>query len=263
MTGWVDLATELELWRAAGRRATFWWRDDDAVTATPALARLLALSDAHGIPIALAVIPAAATAALAEMVATRALVVPIQHGYAHRSHAAPGSKTGELAPTRPREINLAELAEGWRRLRHLFGNAAAAILAPPWNRIDPALISSLPGLGFRGLSTYGARKRKEPVTGLIEVNTHLDIVDWRGGRGFVGESKALAQLVDHLRARRRGIVDGAEPSGLLTHHLVHDEACWAFLDALFAATRRSAAAAWLDPRDIFATAAPVATEAAS
>jgi hypothetical protein len=28
---------ELEHWSRAGRDATLWWRDDDAVTATPAL----------------------------------------------------------------------------------------------------------------------------------------------------------------------------------------------------------------------------------
>ena len=43
MTGWADLDAELDRWKAAGRAATLWWRDDDATRPTPALDRLLAL----------------------------------------------------------------------------------------------------------------------------------------------------------------------------------------------------------------------------
>ena len=44
-SGWAVLEAELDLWQAAGRTASFWWRDDDAVAATPALSRLLALPE--------------------------------------------------------------------------------------------------------------------------------------------------------------------------------------------------------------------------
>src|SRR5690348_3297413 len=62
-SGWADLETELDIWHAANRAARFWWRDDDAVTWTPALQRLLAL--AEDVPIGLAVIPGEARAELA------------------------------------------------------------------------------------------------------------------------------------------------------------------------------------------------------
>src|SRR5216684_8019215 len=61
---WLDLERELDAWRAAGRSATLWWRDDDAVRPTPALDRLLAI--AAGVPLALAVIPGPTGAPLAE-----------------------------------------------------------------------------------------------------------------------------------------------------------------------------------------------------
>jgi hypothetical protein len=51
------LTAELDLWSAAERPATLWWRDDDAAEVTPALERLLALADATGVPLALAVVP--------------------------------------------------------------------------------------------------------------------------------------------------------------------------------------------------------------
>jgi hypothetical protein len=75
------------------------------------------------------------------------------------------------------------------------------------------------------------------VTGLLQVNTHVDLVDWRGSRGFVGEERALAGLTDGLRQRRLEKSDPrggtAEPIGLLSHHLVMDEPGWGFLARLF------------------------------
>ena len=57
-----DLARELDSWAEAGRVARFWWRDDDAIEPTPALSRLLDLGDTHGIEVAVAVVPATASA---------------------------------------------------------------------------------------------------------------------------------------------------------------------------------------------------------
>ena len=68
---WDRLDRELAAWAAEGREATFWWRDDDAVAATPALDRLLRLTESGGVPLALAVIPAPAEPGLAERLATQ------------------------------------------------------------------------------------------------------------------------------------------------------------------------------------------------
>ena len=65
---WQALHEELDRWAQAGRTATFWWRDDDAVDVTPALERLLTQAADHGLTIGLAVIPAQVTEALAENV---------------------------------------------------------------------------------------------------------------------------------------------------------------------------------------------------
>jgi hypothetical protein len=66
---WADLAAELDRWEKAGRVADLWWRDDDAVAATPQLDALLHL--AGEVPVALAVIPALARPELAEAVRGR------------------------------------------------------------------------------------------------------------------------------------------------------------------------------------------------
>lgn len=260
MTGWDGLERELDAWAKEGRRATLWWRDDDAIEPTPALARLLALSHNHRVPLAIAVIPARALPGLAAVLLGHPTVTPVQHGYAHRNHEAAGVKGSELGAARPLAANERELGLGSRSMDRLFGAAALAVLVPPWNRIDPAIIACLPRLGFRGLSTYGPRAAAEPAPGLIQVNTHLDIIDWRGSRGFVGEEKAIGQLIAHLCARRARSVDPAEPTGLLTHHLAHDAGAWDFVAALLTQIARHRAARWLAPSEAFA--APRAARAA-
>ena len=252
MSSWQALVAELDAWGAAGRAATLWWRDDDATAATPALQHLLELAGRFRTPIALAAVPLLSEASLVRAVASAPEASVMAHGYRHANHSAAGEKSGELGPARPLEVKLREAELGWRRLVQLFGERAMPVLVPPWNRIDPALVPHLPALGFRGLSSWGARASAWAAPGLKQVNTHLDIIDWRGTRSFVGESKALAILLDHLGARRRGEVDADEPSGLLTHHLAHDVPAWHFIAELLALSAGHPAAHWLAPGAVFA-----------
>lgn len=248
---WAMLRDELDCWRAEGRTATMWWRDDDAVTVTPALERLLAIARDQAVPVALAVVPAGADATLKDRLTDADGVRVLQHGYGHVNHAAAGDKKCELAQGRPWEQVAAELSWGRARLSALFRQRALPVLVPPWNRIDIDILQCVGRLGYRGVSMFGGRARRTSKTGLMMVNTHVDPIDWRAGRGFVGERRALAALAGHLRARRRGDVDAAEPTGLLTHHLDHDATGWAFLERLAAATRAHPAVRWLGADTVF------------
>ncbi len=232
MNGWQALEAEIGRWRDLGRTVDLWWRDDDAVDAGPALDRLLDIRAATGMPLALAVVPSQATAALAARLAGEGAVDVLQHGYAHTNHAPPGDKKIELGPHRPAMLVLGELGTGWLALERLFGRKAQPVMVPPWNRIAPALIPTLPEIGFVGLSTFGPRKRRDPVRGLRQVNTHVDLIAWQETRGFVGEAAALGQLVAALTRARAGIPGGnAEPIGILSHHLAMDEPAWDFLQS--------------------------------
>lgn len=250
MTGWQRLDDEIARWREMGRVAELWWRDDDAVEATPALDRLLALRRDTGVPLALAVVPSLATDALARRLAEEADVDLLQHGYAHLDHAVPPARKIELGPKRPAMIVLGELGTGWLALERLFPARALAVLVPPWNRIAPALVPALPEIGFRGLSTFGAVRRSEPVRGLRQVNTHVDLIDWKGGRRFVGDDAALSALVAALAAARAG---AAEPVGVLSHHLAMDEPAWNFLRSLWARTTTMPGIRIRPARELFAT----------
>ncbi len=250
MADWSGLESELDAWRGAGRTATFWWRDDDAKGVTEELDRLLALRKEARVPLALAVIPAGAHDPLARRLASLAEVGVLQHGYAHVNHAPEGEKKVEIGGARTADQILGELHAGREKLESLFSLKVLPVLVPPWNRIEPAIVAALAERGYTGLSTWGPREAAE-TAGLVQINTHIDIIDWKGDRKFIGEELALDRAVGHLKARRAGAADAAEPTGLLTHHMAHDEGCWKFLAAFLARTNRHPAARWLGAHWLF------------
>jgi hypothetical protein len=248
---WRAFAEELARWRDAGREVDFWWRDDDAARPDPALERLLALATGAGIPLALAVVPLAADPALLERL--EAGIDILQHGTDHRDRAARGEKKTEFPAAEPAEAALARLAAGRGRLAALCGARPLEVLAPPWNRMPQTLVARLREAGFGGVSRYGARAAAEAAPGLREVNAHVDLVAWRGDRGFIGEEQALGLAVRHLAARRAGAADPGEPTGWLTHHACHEEAAWRFLGRLVEATAGAPGVRWRSAAELFGT----------
>jgi hypothetical protein len=250
---WTDLERELETWGAGDLEATLWWRDDDAVCVTSALDALLDL--AAGTPLSIAVIPGrvaeADADALAQRLADHGAATVLQHGWMHTNHAPADAKKAELGAHRPPPTILAELTRGWQRLAALFGRIALPVLTPPWNRIAPTLPPLLHQAGYIGLSTAGPRTRREPSPGLIQVNTHADLIAWPA-HNFVGPAVALGRIVGHLAARRAGAADIAEPTGLLTHHLVQDRETAGFISRLLRVTRQHPAVRWVGAAEAFA-----------
>lgn len=230
--GWDALDAELTHWATEGLRLPLWWRDDDAIAPTEALARLETLATRLNLPVHLAVIPNAAQEDLAQTVAQSSHLIPVVHGWAHKNHASADKKKCEFPSTRPVDEALNAAEQGMDRLKHLFGPALQPMFVPPWNRISPAMLPWLAGLGFAAVSTYGPRKRVQAAPGLVQINTHIDPIDWKHGRGLVPEEHLLTRLVDTLTARRTGQQDNAEPLGLLTHHLVHSDEVWEFCETL-------------------------------
>ena len=206
--GWSRFAEEV-----ARRKPVFWLRDDDAVTVTPALERLLSF----GVPVALAVIPDLAEASLFEKD-----VAFLQHGCDHRNRAAAGEKKTEFPVSEAIPDALDRLRASRERLLAMGGSRVLPVVAPPWNRMHDALAAELPRIGIRGFSGY----RGKPARNLVQHDTHVDIVAWKAGKRFIGEEEAA-------RLAMTFVLKG-EPVGWLTHHAVHDEAAWAFLERLFA-----------------------------
>lgn len=232
---WRLFAGELEAWRAAGRPATFWWRDDDAGAPHPGLDRLLALAARRLVPVAVAAVPAwlepDVAAALRD---APAAVAVLQHGWAHANHetAPPAGerkvRPAECGAARPPGVVLAELTRGWARLQDAVGPRALPVLVPPWNRIAPAVVAGLPAAGYRALSAFGDRAVVTP--GLRRLDCHADPIVWREDRRFAGPAATLERLRGHLRARREGRAHPDAATGLLTHHRDMGPEQWTFLE---------------------------------
>jgi hypothetical protein len=248
---WRALGDELERWAEAGAPPTLWWRDDDAVEATPALERLLALAAATGVPLALAVVPGPLAPTLGARLVDDGSVTVLQHGWRHANHAGRGEGGWELGDHRPLAEVAGELALGRQRLAETFERRFLPVMVPPWNHISPRNLQALPGLGFIGVSTFRARACATPAPGLVQVNGHCDPIRWKQGARFAGTDKALADLTGHLSARRTGQADPAEATGLVTHHLALDEPGWAFVAELLHFTSAHPAALWQSAGEAF------------
>jgi len=246
---WQSFIDEIARWNDAGRVVEFWWRDDDAGRPDPALSRLLALAQRACTPLALAVVPLHCEPEIFEHAGD--MVSVLQHGADHANRAAAGEKKTEFSAAEPPAAALARLAAARGRLEARAGGRFLPVLAPPWNRLPAHLAPALAAAGFRGISQYGARVCAEAAPGLRQVNTHVDIIAWRAGRGFVGAEFALGAATRHLAAKRVSAADPQEPTGWLSHHALHDEAAWAFLERLFESTRALPAVAWRRPEELF------------
>ena len=245
-----SLLEELDQWNFDGQEATLWWRDDDAAQVHPRLDQLLDILEKRDVPVSLAVIPGTTDRTLVDTLAGYENLEVLQHGILHRNHAGEGQKKQELIVL-PGEDWQENLTAARRKLAGLFEHRALPVLVPPWNRIDERMLPLLGNLGYCGLSCYGPRVLPQVEGDVWIINTHVDLVDWKADRKFVGEAAALAQLVGHLRARREGLVDRAEPTGILSHHLVHGEDCFDFIQRLLGILDEHPAVTWLSATRVF------------
>ncbi|MCP5071849.1 MAG: polysaccharide deacetylase [Rhodobacteraceae bacterium] len=225
---WKPLTTELGIWRTEGLTLPIWWRDDDAVEPTSQLDQLANLAASTGVPVHLAVIPQGAARALADALKDRPGLVPVVHGYAHRNHAPEGSKKSEFGATRAVELATADIRTGLEQMQRLFGANLTPMFVPPWNRFAPALLPELERASYQAISTFNPRRNRFAVGKLEQINTHIDPIDWHGGRSVHPADMLVDHTVSLLRNRRLKLQDNTEPLGLLTHHLVHDRAIWDF-----------------------------------
>jgi hypothetical protein len=194
---------------------------------------------------------AALTSALA---AASADVAVLQHGLAHTNHATAGAKKAEFTDERDGDLMVAEVSAGYDRLVQIFGSRFARVFVPPWNRCPVALVDRLAEIGHRAISAYGPRPARYAAPRLLRVNTHADPIDWRGSRSFLGLDRLAEALAAHLVARRQGTADAAEPTGLLTHHLVHEPEDMVAIGRVAAAVAAHPAARWLAVSGILAAA---------
>lgn len=241
---WRPVLDALDDWQSAGLQAPLWLRDDDAVAPSPALDRLASLTERFGIPLALAVVPAAAGEPLAAKLVPLRHVIPIVHGWAHENHAPAGEKKQEFGSHRPLEVMEHELSSGLQRMKALFGHRLTPMFVPPWNRIAPELVRRLGAIGYAALSTFGREDHGPEAADMPVINTHLDIIDFKGSRRCRDHRELAENLAGTLR---HSLGHGRYPVGVLSHHLVHDDPAFQFLEGLFSI---AGSAQWLSPAEL-------------
>lgn len=222
-----------------------WWRDDDAGREEDNLERLLSIAGAHGVEVALAVVPEWLEEPVVGRITRHLRATVLQHGIAHTDHARAGEKKVELGGAASSARLEQGLVAGREHLAARFGDRFLPVLVPPWNRVAPTLVERLPTLGFTGLSTFGERRTADAPPGLAQVNAHLDLVAWHEGR----RPLTLAETLDGLAALVRQAPRG--PVGILTHHLVMDRAAFLALDRLLAILQNHPKALLAGARTLF------------
>jgi hypothetical protein len=226
------------------RDALLWWRDDDAGCIAPTLAPLLDLSFAGTRPIGLAVVPAWLDDATMRLIRGEPNAQVLQHGWTHASHALGDEKSIELGGDATTADCLDLLRAGAARLDSAFGDAFLPILVPPWNRIADRVLERLGEVGYAGLSTF-ADDLRGAVFGLVHINAHVDIIDWRKDRRMKPVATLLAEVDDLL-------AQGAPVIGILSHHLVMSVDDVARLGHFFMELEARYRCRWVAPRALFA-----------
>lgn len=227
---WSPLNAALARLRTAHVELPLWWRDDDAITTTPALEHLTRLSLHLDLPVHLACVPKHMDRRVADFVKAHCNIVPVAHGWQHKNHAPDGAKKAEFG--HPRRSAVAEISQACDVMTDAFESTFLPVFVPPWNRFDPSFLPALTSAGFVALSTFGDRRSRCLDCDLLQINTHIDPLDWRGTRGLKDPDTLIAQAATLIDARVSGEQDASEPLGYLTHHLVHDSPVWHFTEHL-------------------------------
>lgn len=195
---------------------TFFLRDDDAGWDDERLFALLDMVAERGLPIDLAVIPAALRPALAGRLLDRAEdpAAPVglhQHGLAHVNHESSGRKCEFGASRTPRAVRR-DIATGRSLLQDLLGPRLDPIFTPPWNRCTRDTGVCLAELGFLALSRESRAERLD-VRGLQELPV---AVDW------FAHTKGQRHTRDELGELLARATEGEEPVGIMFHHAEMD-----------------------------------------
>jgi peptidoglycan/xylan/chitin deacetylase (PgdA/CDA1 family) len=157
------------------------FRDDDVDEWNGNLGRLLDLFARYGVPLNLAVIPAALRPACAErLIAAQDRVGPeqlelAQHGYTHTNHGAPYTYA-EFGAMRSRDEQRSDMERGRAVLSDLLDGRVSRVFVPPFNHYDATTLLCLGELGYQVLSKGADHPYRRNEYPFAEVSTNLDLV---------------------------------------------------------------------------------------
>lgn len=242
-----ELERELGLWSDSGLTPTFWWRDDDAISDTPALRKLIETAQLAGLTVAIGVVAERAEDSVLPLTASAGC--PLwQHGWGHHFH-----DDGEFGDSRPLDAMIEDALRGQETLDSRFGpDRWQRVFVPPNHRLSMSFKALIPTLGYVGVSAG------DPLTpgleGVREVNAEVDVMNWPARK--VLPSETIQRMITAvLEQRRSGLIPSDRPTGILTHHLAFDDDAWRGVFAIVKALRTHPVVRFVPAAEVFPSAA--------
>ena len=197
----------MRLQRAAGRRRR--GHVSGGATTTPWPTPRAATAARPGAPLRLPLSPrrdpGPCEPSLRANASARSASLRLVHGLAHANHAPPGEKKAEFgaASSLARLARDAERGPAPSHPRGLRTDAPAGLRAALEPDRARTCRPALPGAGFAACPPSATEARRERVAGLVEINTHVDPIDWHGGRSLRDAGSIVATLAQAVTAAHR------------------------------------------------------------
>lgn len=212
------------------------FRADDIGAGGRAFHALCDLFRKHGVPLALAVVPAWLSRSRVDQLFQSAPLEEDlwgwhQHGWRHVNWQKAGKKS-EFGEQRPLDKQWKDIWQGSNKMKEIFGERALPVFTPPWNRFSDATLVVLEQLGFEGISTTEHLPRNSKAAkSLTNLRILVDLHTRKGDDPEQDYEKLLREL--------SGVLARKEPVGIMIHHQRMTPFAFQFLDAFLEIVRKN------------------------
>jgi len=216
--------------KAQGQGAgTIFFRADDVAVPGRQFLRLMGLFSTYGVPLSLAVVPAALTRQRWQYLNGFEKMNPSrwcwhQHGWRHVNHETEGKKQ-EFGRGRTVSQIKRDLVRGKERLQMLMGDRFYPVFTPPWNRCSTTTLKLIKELGYAAVSRSRGSKTPPP-RGLPDYFVNVDL--------HTRKEKSPAAAWENLFAELQQAI-ASNYCGIMIHHRMMNGAAFDFLEILLMA----------------------------
>ncbi len=216
--------------KAQGQGAgTLFFRADDVAVPGRQFLRLMGLFSAYGVPLSLAVVPAALTRQRWQYLNGFEKMNPSrwcwhQHGWRHVNHETEGKKQ-EFGRGRTVSQIKRDLVRGKERLQMLMGDRFYPVFTPPGNRCSTTTLKLIKELGYAAVSRSRGSKTPPP-RGVPDYFVNVDL--------HTRKEKSPAAAWENLFAELQQAI-ASNYCGIMIHHRMMNGAAFDFLEILLMA----------------------------
>ena len=205
---------------------SIFFRADDVAVPGRQFSRLMHLFSAYGVPLSLAVVPAALTRKRWQYLKGFEKKNPSrwcwhQHGWRHVNHETEGKKQ-EFGSGRAISEIKRDLVRGKERLEMIMGDHFYPVFTPPWNRCSSATLKVAKELGYAAVSRGRGGKAPSPG-GLPDYFVNVDLHTRKEKHPAAAWEKLFAEL-------QQGIA--SNHCGIMIHHRMMNGAAFDFIEIL-------------------------------